>query len=95
MYYRDKIMISNDLEWLRQQLLDAQNLNRELHRRLQSCEGGDLRLEEMRSRMTKELATQAKHTDYHRQQSKSWASKFYNIQRKCEALPTWVKWFMK
>ena len=93
MRYIDKVKISTDIEWLREELQKSQNLNKELHRRLQKCEGADTRLEILKDRI-KHLERQLFdsiefYKNYSSRVEGEFQKKFWKLWYKIEALP-WI-----
>jgi hypothetical protein len=92
MHHRNKLENETDLEYLRSELAASQKLNRELHRRMQYCEGSDIRLKYIRERMEKDFD---RHCKMWRERTKYWKHQAYSAERKINELPFFIRWMIK
>lgn len=92
MEYKDKIASTNDIEWLKQELLDSHERNNALHRRLQKVEGVDQRFETMKSNMERCLNET---NETWRGRTNRWKKKAQKLCQQMQSLPFFIKWIYK
>ena len=91
--------MTDDIEWIKSELLASQKLNQELHRRLQLVEGADTRINSLRASMQGEIdrwiEIEQTAADYHRSQLREVCRKLDIADSKLDNLPFWAKWMIK
>jgi len=80
------------IEQLKLDLADSRDLNTRLHKRLQKCEGADLRLEKIQNNLQNELK-KCRDTAY--RSVNLWACRATAAEHKLRNLPFYIKWIYK
>lgn len=77
---------------LKAELLAARELNTKLHKRLQKCEGADLRLEQVKANMEQNLQRCNRMWD---ERTDYWFQKYKATRAQLMKLPFYIKWLYK